>query len=417
MKARHRITAALLSATLCVAQTAIAQQPSPAGLDQAKSYFNAGAQAYSIGQFMTAIQAFEEAYKLAPKPAILFSLAQAERKQYFVDHNPKRLERAIDGFRKYVADVPQGGRRADAVQALSELEPLWAAMKGTAAATAMPEEKKLPARVMVTSPTGGAQVSVDGGKTSEAPLIAEVPPGKHSVVVSAKGFLDEKRDIQVLDGGLATLDLELKEKPALLAVNAPDGSEIQVDGRPAGVTPLLTPLALPNGRHFVAVLKNGAMAYTKEVDVVRGETKTIDATLTTSKQRVASYVVLTTGLAAIATGGVFLALTLNRESKAKSILDARDQSNITGKDLDDYATARDARDRYRTISYVAFGAGAALTATSILLMAFDRPTVAPMTTMPDQTPTPTPKTPAPMDMAAAPIVSPTMVGAAFALAF
>ena len=411
-----RFTAAVLSASLLCAQT-VGAQSNP--LDQAKAYFNAGAQAYSIGEFVAAIQAFEEAYKLAPKPAILFSLAQAERKQYFVDHKPQRLERAIDGFRKYVADVPQGGRRADAVQALSELEPLWSAMKGTAAATAAPEDKtvKLPARVMVTSPTAGAQVSVDGGKGSEAPYIAEVKPGKHVVVVTAKGFLDEKRDIQVVDGGLAAVDLELEEKPALLAVSAPDGSEITVDGRPAGITPLSAPLALHDGRHFIAVLKNGAVAFTREVDVVRGETKTLDVSLTTSKQRVASYVVLTTGIAALATGGVFLGLALNRESKAKSILDARDQGNIGGKELDDYASARDARDRYRTISFVAFGAGAALTATSLLLMAFDHPTVAPMSAMPDQSPTPAPKTPAPMDMAAAPIVSPTMIGASFGLAF
>jgi hypothetical protein len=411
----HKVTAAILSATLFCAHLSFAQN-----IDQAKAYFNAGAQAYSIGQFIAAIQAFEEAYKLAPKPAILFSLAQAERKQYFVDHKPQRLERAIEGFRKYVADVPQGGRRADAVQALSELEPLWAAMKGTAAATATPEDKtvKLPARVMVTSPTTGAQVSVDGGPGSEAPLIAEVKPGKHVVVVTSKGFIEEKREIQVVDGGLAALDLDLKEKPALLAINAPDGSTIDVDGRPAGVTPLITPISLTHGRHFVAVLKNGSVAFTREVEVVRGETKTLDATLTTSKQRVASYIVLGTGIAALATGGVFLGLALNKESKAKSILDARDQGNIAGRDLDDYTSARDARDRYRTISYVAFGAGAALTATSLLLMAFDRPTVAPMS-MPDQSPTPapSPKTPAPMDMAIAPIVSPTMTGASLAFVF
>jgi hypothetical protein len=412
---KHRkLTAAVLCASLLSANLSFAQN-----LDQAKAYFNAGAQAYSIGQFTAAIQAFEEAYKIAPKPAILFSLAQAERKQYFVDHKPQRLERAIEGFRKYIADVPQGGRRADAVQALSELEPLWAAMKGTAAATAPPEDKtvKLPARVMVTSPTAGALVSVDGAAGSEAPLIAEVKPGKHVVVVTSKGFLDEKREIQVVDGGLAAVDLELKEKPALLAVNAPDGSEIDVDGRPAGVTPLITPLALSHGKHFIAVLKNGAVAFTREVEVVRGETKTLDVSLGTSKQRVASYVVLGTGVAALITGGVFLGLALNKESKAKSILNARDQGNIGGRDLDDYTAARDARDRYRTISYVAFGGGAALTVTSLLLMAFDRPTVAPMATMPDQSPTPAPKTPAPMDMAIAPIVSPTMTGASLAFVF
>ena len=41
--------------------------------------FNAGAQAYASGQFDAAIQAFTEAQGILPRPAIVYSLAQAHR--------------------------------------------------------------------------------------------------------------------------------------------------------------------------------------------------------------------------------------------------------------------------------------------------------------------------------------------------
>ena len=60
------------------------------------------------------------------KSAILFSTAQAYRRQYFVDREPAKLKRAVDLYRQYVGEVAQGGRRDDAVQHLSDLEPLLA---------------------------------------------------------------------------------------------------------------------------------------------------------------------------------------------------------------------------------------------------------------------------------------------------
>jgi len=93
-------------------------------LDKAREYFQAGAQAYAVGEFAAATQAFEQAYQLVPRPAVLFSIAQAERKQYFLDHQPEHLHKAIGPYKRYLDEEPQSGRKSDAVQALSELEPL-----------------------------------------------------------------------------------------------------------------------------------------------------------------------------------------------------------------------------------------------------------------------------------------------------
>lgn len=378
MKRSLLLLAALSIAAPALVSTERAYAQSKEDLDKAKALFNAGAQAYSLGQYLPAIQAFEEAYKIAPKPAILFSLAQAQRKQYVIDKDPTRLEAAVKGFRQYLAEVASGGRRADAVQALSELEPLLEAMKakGMPAPTAAPAVKPA-ARVMVTSPTTGAVVSLDGASTSEAPFIGEVKPGKHAVTVKAKGFTPEKRDVQLFPGGVLALDFPLKELPALLSVDAPAGAEITVDGQVVGVTPLASPVPLTHGRHFLAVMRNGALAWTRDVDVVHGETTTVQASLATSTQRKIAWAFFGTSVAGLATGGVFGLLSVGRDHAAQDILDARAVGNISRADLDDYDRARRDRDRYRTFSAISLGVGATAAVVGSLLWWLDRPS-APM---------------------------------------
>jgi len=384
--------------------------------EQAKALFNAGAQAYSVGQYVAAIDAFEEAYKLQPLPAIVFSLAQAERRQYFVDHKPDRLTKALDGFRKYIAEVTQGGRRGDAVAAIAELEPLADKAK-TMPPPPPAEPVKQATRIMVTSPIPSAKVEVDGSSAGDAPYIGEVKAGKHTVVVKAKGYDDEKREVAVAEGGVIALDLEPRERPAFLNVKGPSGADISVDGRPVAVTPLASPLALSHGRHFVSVTKNGKLAFTREIAVVRGETSSVDVSLESSGQRYVAYGFLGAGVAAFVTGGVFVGLTLDRQHKAQSVLDTKDKSNIDPSQLGDYQAARADRDKYRTMSFVTFGAGAVLTTVGIVLFAFDRPSVTTPESSFEKKPAPQPKNTSPMEMVFAPSITPGFIGGTLVGAF
>ena len=84
-------------------------------VERAKESFRAGATAYAAGDYLAAIQALDAAYQLTPLPAIAFSLGQAERRQYFVDHASDHLRRAISLFHRYVELSPTGSRRADAL--------------------------------------------------------------------------------------------------------------------------------------------------------------------------------------------------------------------------------------------------------------------------------------------------------------
>src|SRR6185503_7232665 len=95
-----------------------------------------GAKAYDKGDFPAAIEAFQEAYSRTQRPGVLFSIAQAYRRQYALGKNPDDLRAAIQHYRDYLAKDPQGNRRGDTAAALAELEPLAAQLQpGTAPAT------------------------------------------------------------------------------------------------------------------------------------------------------------------------------------------------------------------------------------------------------------------------------------------
>src|SRR5579871_6423187 len=70
--------------------------PAPPGAPaDARLYFNAGARAYAAGKYVAAIRAFEEAYRMDPRPGLVFSIAQAYRRQYFIDKAKENLSQAI----------------------------------------------------------------------------------------------------------------------------------------------------------------------------------------------------------------------------------------------------------------------------------------------------------------------------------
>jgi hypothetical protein len=407
---KRSAAALLLGALLAAASPSLAEEPSVA---QARMLFNAGAQAYSKGDFRGAIQAFEQAYKLAPRPGLLFSMAQAYRKQHALDQQPADLHRAIALYRDYVAQVPTGGRRSDAAQALAELDVI-ASRAAPAEPAAAPAAPPASTRVAVSSQTPGAMVSIDGGKPAEAPLMAEVPPGKHRVRITAEGHFDQEREVDAQQGGVFPVDVTLTPRPARLTIVAPDAALVSIDGRAAGLTPLPGPLELPAGAHFVVVSKNGHRPFTEEIKLRRGEARTLRAELDTTGQRFAAYGFLLGGAGAAVFGIVSTGLALHHQGQAEGVLRDKETTNISPGRLDDYAQAAENRDRFRGLATIGFGAGAALGLTGLLLYAFDRPEAQARPPRGVDAPSaPAPGAPAPVvEIVARPIWSPGAAGGA-----
>lgn len=382
MRWRLAVVAATAVATLMIAAgTARAENKEDVG--RAKDSFQAGATAYAAGDYLAAIQALEAAYALTPLPAIAFSLGQAERRQYFVAHDRKHLDRAIELFRRYVEQVPAGGRRADALDALSQLEPLAAATAAAAAAHAAgtagagPDkgEAALPrqTRLMITSETPGAELSLDEGPPSPSPLIREVEPGAHRARVSAEGFYPSAQEVTAVAGALIPLSVSLKEMPSTLAVTVPADAELYVDGAFASRSGGRLTLQLPGGSHHVTVAQRGHRVATRTVDMERGGTTTLHIALEQTRQRRIALGLFIAGGAVFGAGVVLGTLAVNAENGAQDFLDQRAQGNVSAGALAGYHDDVSARDRYRVASIVSFGASAGLLATALLLYQLDNP--------------------------------------------
>jgi tetratricopeptide (TPR) repeat protein len=332
----------------------------------ARLYFNAGARAYAAGKFAAAVRAFEEAYRIEPRPGLVFSIAQAYRRQYFIDRAKENLTESIDHYRRYLELDPDGARRGDTAEALSELEPLASRLSPAEVARSPAPPSRPATQLMISSPVDDVAISLDGRSAGTLPYIAAVTPGVHQVALTAAGYVDYQRDVRVLDGSVVPLDVALKEKPARLSVVAPDGARIAVDGRFRGVSPS-APLTLTPGRHYVTVALNGHEAYSRELDVARDESRKLRADLPATAQRTAAWVLIGTGATALLAGGGLLIGAVVRENSAKSA------TIDTAADIDTFNGTLSSRNELRTAGIVAAGSGLAVAAVGVFLFAFDEP--------------------------------------------
>jgi hypothetical protein len=367
----------LFSSVLCwcvaVATWLSVAQAQPSDLARAKEYFRAGAQAYAVGEFDAAVQAFEQAYALVPRPAVLFSIAQAERRQYFLNHQRQHLERAVQMFRKYLEQDPKASRKVDAVQALSELEPLLVSTAPTRQAEpeARPPPAPTPTRVMVYSAAPKARISLDAEDATSSPLVREVTPGKHRVRVSAPGFVDSERSLLAIQGALVSFDVVLQELPAYLTVNAPAGAELRIDGRVQGECPFPRPIEVAPGKHLITLTKNGFVGVSREEQLGRGENRAVRIRMKRSTQRTAALVMFGASASGVVAGGVFTYFAFRQQASAQAFLDDRGRAPLTPEDRDQYDSNRLDRDRLRLAAGLCLGAGVALGVGGTLLFLLD----------------------------------------------
>lgn len=363
-----------------LSQTGAAAEPGEQALAEAKTYFEAGRQAYEATDYLTAAQAFAQAQALAPRAAIVFSMAQAYRQQYFLDRRVEHLQRAIELYGEYVAQTDKGGRKGDAQRFKAELE-RELKLVSTKASQPPPLEAgevgKGKTQLMISSRTPGATASLDGGEPQEMPLIAEVEPGPHEVKVEAEGFLSAGVKQTAVEGRLVVAEINLAEKPAAVRVNAPEGAEVSVDGRYVGQAPLLFPIQLRAGSHFLAVTDRGSHAFVRELSLDRGQELSLTASLETTAQRDVSYYFIGGG-AVLFAGTLGTAIgALVSEGGARLIRRKIevDQVNITAEERADYEKLRELRGTLIATSSGLLVGALALGLTGGLLYALDNPGV------------------------------------------
>lgn len=181
----------------------------------------------------------------------------------------------------------------------------------------------MPVLVVRSTPVG-AEVVIDGRSIGKTPFNQAIQGGPHKLEVRLGGFAPFQRDIELTAAHTASVpmvvDVPLSEKAATgeLALDVDRrGAQIVIDGQIVGASPLASPLSLPEGLHKLEVRpEDGGKAHEEMVTINAGQTTRTRVVLGGGETPVAekgggmsgrtwSYIILGTGGALLATGGVF----------------------------------------------------------------------------------------------------------------
>ena len=327
----------------------------------AEKYFRAGNQAYRAALYLAAAQAYEDAYARSPLPAIAFSIAQAYRRQYYVDQNPDWLRRALERYRSYLDQVPQGERRDHAVTHIATIMSLLPLH-----ANAIEKPQRPSTQILITSQAPSSRASIDGGAPLAMPALAEVAPGLRRVRVEAPGHTPVELDCLAVEGRLVVAPVDLTPRPATIELLAPDDARVTIDGRLIGEAPL-PPLVVERGEHAVVVTQRGRMPFSAQVSIDYGQSLRLDVPLAETEQRIAAYWTLGAAGVLLAGGAVSTGLAVSFQTKANDRLqEIEDDAGIRR-----YESARMARDDSRIASYTLFAGALACGAVGLFLYLLD----------------------------------------------
>jgi hypothetical protein len=300
-----------------------------------------------------------------------------------VDRRPERLARSVALFHRYLELEPNGGRRADALNALAQLEPLLAQIKTVIAPQTAPDRGT---RILVQCEMPNARISVDGAEPGASPLIREVTPGKHQIVVRAPGYRDSQRQVDAVQGELVPVTVTLSELPSRLQLSTPDDAEIYVDGVLVSQGGSSLQLELPSGRHRVSVAQTGHRLASQTLELQRGQDSTTTFLLEPTRQRLASHVLFIGSAVALVAGGAFTYQAVVNENSAKEFLATHEQRPASTGELVRYNKDVARRNQFRWLAGGAFGASLGLLVTALFLHELDTPGDELYRSSPPQTP-------------------------------
>lgn len=250
-----------LAATLCVASLAWAQ--SETARQEAATRFERGVKLFEAQDYAAALAEFETAYRLVPRPQVLFNIGVTEKRLFRYNDAVRTLGQYLDDAGATV--TPE--RRADVERELAEIRALVAEV--SVAVPGPPAALELDGRVVGNSPLSG-------------PLL--VAPGQHTLRARRKGFVPAEETVSVVSGEKASVALTLVPVPTLPTTatlqlkSLPPGAALVVDGRDAGTAPWQGVLD-PGGHELRATLP-GYHATRQEVMLTAGQTRALTLELT-----------------------------------------------------------------------------------------------------------------------------------------
>jgi tetratricopeptide (TPR) repeat protein len=194
------VTGALFAGNAWAADAPSEQAQADARRSDAKARYEQGVEAYSAGRFKDSVDHFLAADQLSPSAPLSFNIARAYEK--LGDDSG-----ALRWYRDYLRRAPNAPNAADVAALIAGYEQRLA--------------KKGVQQLTVLSTPSGATVTIDGSPVGVTPWTGDIPPGRHKVELTLRGYGDSTTELELGAEHAQDLNLRLTEAKAPAEAPAP----------------------------------------------------------------------------------------------------------------------------------------------------------------------------------------------------
>lgn len=263
-----------------------------ASLNKAREHFNKAQALYASKSYAEAAKEFQAAYDARPFAQFLFNIGACHEKL-------GKYARAVEFYKRYLKDEPNAQDRESVQKRIKVLEKEAARVKNLASTQPSTQpskpkpsaevvalgEAKIRGLVVIESDPPGAFIYLDSKKgkpLAKTPWSGSIE-GTHTIYLEKKGYEERETKISPSADKLLVLWFGLAKQDYLgwltVRSNIP-GADIYLDDKKFGVY-RKTPFSgnIKPGKHKIWVTKLGYDEYHTEVEIVRGKTHEIMATL------------------------------------------------------------------------------------------------------------------------------------------
>lgn len=284
----------LCAALLLWAPLAVADD----GLAEAEGHFNTAQALFQQGKYADAAAEFKSAYKARALPPFLFNIGASYEK--LAKANPSEInhwKEAVKYYKKYLKKAPKADDRDSIKKRIKVLEGEIKRLKKEVEKAAEPkavkasdkveklEEVAIRGLVVIESEPAGASIYLDDkkkGPVAKTPWSSSLE-GEHTIYLVRQGYREYEMTIAPSPDKLMVIKAALAQQDFLgwleITSNVP-GASVYLDDKSVGVY-TRTPFSgnLKPGKHKIWVTADGYDEYYQEVEVVAGETQSINVSL------------------------------------------------------------------------------------------------------------------------------------------
>jgi hypothetical protein len=284
-----------------MAISALAMRPAHAqpadALKKAQSAFDQAQVNYLAGKYDDAAQGFMDAYAARAFPQFLYNVGASFHMKGKKASDPEAYQKAVDAYKKYLAEDPQATDKPKVEKAIGVLEAEIARLKATPANPAKPDaaapsqevqslgDVKVRGIFVIESDPSNATIYLDDkrkGPFATTPWSGTLE-GDHKVIVEKRGYTVIEKAVSADPSKLFVLSASMSQQSFLgwveISSNVP-GADIFIDDKSVGAVGR-TPLSqnIKPGKHTFWISTDGYDEYKQEIEVIANEVTPIKATL------------------------------------------------------------------------------------------------------------------------------------------